>query len=69
MNKLTNVVRIFLVNGTAVDIEVPDDYDCGLVGTRAAKGAPIVGRNHYIAGNLVASIIRLFAAGQPETVN
>lgn len=69
MNKRTNVVRIFLLNGTAVDIEVPDDYDCGLVGSRAAKGEPIVGRDYYIAGNMVGSIIRMFAAGQTETVN
>jgi hypothetical protein len=69
MNKRTNVVRIFLVNGTAVDIEVPDDYDCGLVGTRAAKGEPVVGRDFFVSGNLVAGIIRLFVAGQTETVN
>jgi hypothetical protein len=69
MNKRTNIVRVFLTNGTAVDIEVPDDYDCGLVGTRAAKGEPVVGRDHYIPGNMVGGIIRLFAAGQPETVN
>jgi hypothetical protein len=69
MNKRTNIVRIFLTNGTAVDIEVPDDYDCGLVGARAAKGEAIMGQDHYIPGNMVAGIIRLFVAGQVETVN
>lgn len=69
MNKRTNIVRIFLTNGTAVDIEVPDAYDCGLIGSRAAKGEPIVGRDHYIPGNMVAGLIRLFVANQQETVN
>ena len=69
MNKRTNVVRVFLTNGTAVDIEVPDDYDCGLVGYRAAKGEPISGRDHYIPGVMVSCVIRLFAAGQEETLN
>ena len=69
MNRRTNVVRIFMTNGTAVDIEVADDYDCGLAGTHAAKGMPIVGRDHYIPGVMVACIVRLFAAGQTETVN
>jgi hypothetical protein len=69
MNKRTNIVRIFLTNGTAVDIEVPDDYDCGLVGYRASQGEPVRGRDFYIKGDMVTGIIRLFAAGQTETVN
>lgn len=69
MHKRSNVVRVFLTNGTAVDIEVPDDYDCGLAGARALKGEAIMGRDYYIAGNLVTAVIRLFTAGIPETVN
>jgi hypothetical protein len=69
MNKRTNVVRIFLTNGIAVDIEVSDDYDCGLVGYRASQGEPVKGRDWYIKGDMVTGIIRLFAAGEKETVN
>jgi hypothetical protein len=69
MNKRTNVVRIFLTNGAAVDIEVPDDYDCGVMGVRAKAGGALVGRDYYIDGAMVSSLVRLFAAGQPETVN
>jgi hypothetical protein len=69
MNKRTNIVRIFLINGTAVDIEVPDDYDCGLMGSRAKNGSALVGRDYYIDGAMVSSMVRLFSAGEKETVN
>lgn len=60
MNSKTNVARVFLNNNAAIDIEVPEDFDCQKTYTSILAGGALVGKDYYIAADIIKAVVRLY---------